>query len=387
MTANPPTSIVNVDFWAGRIAALIKLAEHYGMTVEITGGELAVSRQVSDVFVAQTEVQWRAAPPDVSPAVSVTTPPTAQTGLRDLIAQALYERERPPRDPAWPDAYAADREVFEPMADAVLAVLPPPADRAAVLREIEQRMRDYARATCHPEFRAAYSAMANDLERLAFETPEPETGDDLIEEYLRFLRGQGPEPDLSDLTEEQREALTGQFEIVKALAALDPELPPLDRDPVARRLGLHTPAAEAPEPATQTEAWDVPDSRPGTTDHTLTQAVQHAPGKAILCPDCRAKGYSVCMADEPHPTEADLRHALAVAAKFHSQTAAAPTAYGDGMGRAFCLKCAPAADVDVPLTANDVGPGELCPSCGRDIIDVAHAAASAVGQTDEEASR
>ena len=25
--------------------------------------------------------------------------------LRDRVAAALYERERPPRDPAWPDAY------------------------------------------------------------------------------------------------------------------------------------------------------------------------------------------------------------------------------------------------------------------------------------------
>lgn len=49
---------INVDFWADRIAALIKLAEHYGITVKIAGGELVVSRQVSDVFVAQTEVRW-----------------------------------------------------------------------------------------------------------------------------------------------------------------------------------------------------------------------------------------------------------------------------------------------------------------------------------------
>lgn len=49
--------------------------------------------------------------------------PSRRTGLRDQLAEALYERERPPRDPAWADAYAMDREVFEPMADAVLAVL------------------------------------------------------------------------------------------------------------------------------------------------------------------------------------------------------------------------------------------------------------------------
>ncbi len=54
-----PTDLTNVDFWAGRIAALIKLAEHHGMTVDVTNGELVVSRQVSDAFVARTEVQWR----------------------------------------------------------------------------------------------------------------------------------------------------------------------------------------------------------------------------------------------------------------------------------------------------------------------------------------
>ncbi|MDX5569530.1 hypothetical protein PYK79_48425 [Streptomyces sp. ID05-04B] len=43
--------------------------------------------------------------------------------LRDRIAAALYERERPPRDPHWPDAYAADREVFEAMAAAVCTAL------------------------------------------------------------------------------------------------------------------------------------------------------------------------------------------------------------------------------------------------------------------------
>jgi hypothetical protein len=57
-----PTKLTNVDFWADRIAALIKLAEHYGVTVEIVEGELVVSRQVSETFVARTEVHWRATP-------------------------------------------------------------------------------------------------------------------------------------------------------------------------------------------------------------------------------------------------------------------------------------------------------------------------------------
>lgn len=66
----------------------------------------------------------------------------------------------------------------------------------------------------------------------------PAPAADLIEEYLRFLRGHGPQPDLSALPPDQREAIAGQLEVVRALADRDPELPPLDRDPVARRLGL-----------------------------------------------------------------------------------------------------------------------------------------------------
>ncbi|MGW5429985.1 hypothetical protein ACWET9_22645, partial [Streptomyces sp. NPDC004059] len=71
--------------------------------------------------------------------------------------------------------------------------------------------------------------------------PAAEPAADLIEDYLKFLRDQGPEPDLSKLPAEQREAITGQFEVVKALADRDAELPPLAQDPVARRLGLQAP--------------------------------------------------------------------------------------------------------------------------------------------------
>ena len=62
--------------------------------------------------------------------------------------------------------------------------------------------------------------------------------DALIEEYLLFLRGRGPEPGLSDLPPSRREEIREQFKIVKALTDRGPELPPLEQDPVARRLGL-----------------------------------------------------------------------------------------------------------------------------------------------------
>ncbi|MFJ6085100.1 hypothetical protein ACIQI8_27200 [Streptomyces sp. NPDC092369] len=47
------------------------------------------------------------------------------------------------------------------------------------------------------------------------------------------------------------------------------------------------------------------------------------------------------------------------------------TAYGNGKGRAYCLTCAPTVGADVPLTIDDVDHWELCPSCGRHIVDVA----------------
>jgi hypothetical protein len=39
-----------------------------------------------------------------------------------------------------------------------------------------------------------------------------------------------------------------------------------------------------------------------TTEAQATVTVQHAPGTAILCPDCRAKGHSVCMGVETPQT-------------------------------------------------------------------------------------
>jgi hypothetical protein len=94
-------------------------------------------------------------------APAVQAPATDRAALRDRIAAALYERERPPRDPHWPKAFAADREVFEAMADAVLAVLPAPTDRAAVLREAADR---YAKLTDQNE---AYDREHGQLDEVA----------------------------------------------------------------------------------------------------------------------------------------------------------------------------------------------------------------------------
>jgi len=61
---------------------------------------------------------------------------------------------------------------------------------------------------------------------------------DLVDGYLLFLRGRGPEPDLSQLPADQRRRVREQFAIVAALADRSPALPPVEEDPVAIRLGL-----------------------------------------------------------------------------------------------------------------------------------------------------
>jgi hypothetical protein len=62
--------------------------------------------------------------------------------------------------------------------------------------------------------------------------------EDLVEQYLLFLRGRGPEPDLSGLPSDRRTAVREQLKILAALADRYPEPPPFDEDPVAIRLGL-----------------------------------------------------------------------------------------------------------------------------------------------------
>lgn len=51
-------------------------------------------------------------------------------------------------------------------------------------------------------------------------------------------------------------------------------------------------------------------------------------------------------------------------------------AYG-GKGRVWCVKCPRPTGEDVPFAAGAVDPWELCPSCGRHVVDVAEAEGAA----------
>lgn len=85
----------------------------------------------------------------------------------DPMAASLY------RDGHGPDEITAMLAAVEPPADQ--ADLPELAARATVLRELEQRYREHARNSVHPDFRAAYAAVANDLSRLAVEAHDTGT--------------------------------------------------------------------------------------------------------------------------------------------------------------------------------------------------------------------
>lgn len=109
------------------------------------------------------------------------TPAEKPAGLHDRIAAALYERERPPRDPHWADAYPADREVFEAMADVVLAVLPEPADMAAIEAAAFKAAANYVRGHSADErygkasISTALCAVSDELYRWADGAQQPET--------------------------------------------------------------------------------------------------------------------------------------------------------------------------------------------------------------------
>jgi hypothetical protein len=61
---------------------------------------------------------------------------------------------------------------------------------------------------------------------------------DLVDEQLRYLRGEGPKPDLTGLTDDERAHVLDLLDLVDALADSLPASPPIEEDPVAVRLGL-----------------------------------------------------------------------------------------------------------------------------------------------------
>lgn len=61
---------------------------------------------------------------------------------------------------------------------------------------------------------------------------------DLVDEQLRYLRGEGLEPDFSRVTDDEQAEARNLLDVVDALADSLPASPPIDEDPVAARLGF-----------------------------------------------------------------------------------------------------------------------------------------------------
>ncbi len=61
---------------------------------------------------------------------------------------------------------------------------------------------------------------------------------DLVDEQLRYLRGEGPQPDFTGLTDDERSDVRELLDVVDALADSLPASPLIEEDPVAVRLGL-----------------------------------------------------------------------------------------------------------------------------------------------------
>jgi hypothetical protein len=139
-------------------------------------------------FVDMVDQAQRAADAAVLPAASdrcphgcdVSTCPCLaceadQTALRDRIAAAIWERQNPGR--RWADCEYRWRADAEADADAVLAVLPAPADRPAILREaadVAARFNSDCQ-NCAVELEVATKLRRMADEATAGEAQQPET--------------------------------------------------------------------------------------------------------------------------------------------------------------------------------------------------------------------
>ncbi|MFF7795575.1 hypothetical protein [Streptomyces sp. NPDC007991] len=90
-----------------------------------------------------------------------------------------------------------------------------------------------------------------------------------------------------------------------------------------------------------------------------------SPGRCTTCPEDGNEWHDYQTAAAAQPTQPR-----------QDETPRQPVAYS-GKGRTFCVACPRPNGEDIPLTINDVYPWDLCPSCGRHVVDVARAAAEA----------
>ena len=243
------------------------------------------------------EVQVLAAP--------AVVPSAGRAALRDRIAEALHDHLARTADIRLTKSgeYAFVPEVTDPermrIVDAVLAVLPEPTTRAA----------------------ASWAA-------------------DFAEDVAEKLR-----------SHHEFERSNGALDVAAELRRLAGEPQPTHSE--TRRCTCEHPADEH--------------SIYGCVDGCACEwmpkrtPVRHAPGKVILCPDCCAKGYAICMPDVP----------AAGAGQDGAQEGDRIVAYRSALPGAWSLYCTRHLDElgdGTPLTADDLPDGGLCAQCGVDVL-------------------
>jgi len=95
----------------------------------------------------------------------------------------------------------------------------------------------------------------------------------------------------------------------------------------------------------------------------------------------QATGQPVCACSHPqdrHNSACAHCPCVGFAQTWPRQAAAPkpPVAYTDGKGRVYCLGCASTVGATVPLTVNVVDHWDVCPSCGRHVVDAARQAST-----------
>lgn len=237
----------------------------------------------------------------VLPAVSVVPPATNQTALRDRIRRAVCEAE----------GFAWDSDMLEPdeygdVADAVLAVLPPPVDRAAVLAEAAARYEEIlANAdtgqdprywTAVRDITLGLRAMAAEPavgSRVAAETPQPETRDALMQAHVALAAQAGRDQAALTRVRQLHDALDAETE----LTSPDDEI---TRGAAARKIAAAldgwtapTPPAVVAQPGKETSSCgptpDTCDAEAGEPCANHEREAAHAEGEHCFCgPECDA---------------------------------------------------------------------------------------------------
>lgn len=348
---------------------------------------------------------------------------TPQPDRRERYAEALYATlELSPDRHPWTMLHPFRRAVWYARADAAIAVADQEqrtltADRAVVLREAADHLARQGRARedatwsdREAELARGWQDAAHELRHLAAETGRPETHaarcgcGHPADEHSVYGCADGCGCEWMP----KRASWWGVCDGCGAAAGPDcdcppttaetpqPETPPADRAAVLEvaTLAERLPIADRYRHHSQlADAWD--DGRDAVV-RLLRRRGDEA--QRPVCAECDHPKAAHREGDDPVTPgtcsacgDEDRHDYVTSGARQNGAqtqpTPKPPAAYNDGMGsgRVYCLTCPRPDDVDVPLTIDDVDLSDLCPSCGRHVVDVALDTEPAVVQAGEEA--